>query len=76
LQTLPGFSGHAFDYTVNDARQKEAVDLGYRKWWFEVRSAKVSYRPQTLLRGDGMFRQDIFDRMLDQRDQRRMLLTE
>ena len=76
LQTLPGFSGHAFDYTVNDARQKEAVDLGYRKWWFEVRSTQVSYRPQTLLGGDGMFRQDIFDRMLDQRDQRRMLLAE
>lgn len=76
LQTLPGFSGHAFNYTLGDREQKEAVDQAYQKWWHEVRSPRVPYRAQTLLRGDGMFRQDLLDRMLDQRSTRRLLLAE
>ncbi len=76
LQTLPGFTDHPFDYTLDDARQKEALDHAYRKWWFEVRDAAGHHRSQTLLQPDGMFRQDQFDRLLDQRSKRKMLLTE
>jgi len=76
LQSLPGFSGHAFDYTRDDAYQKESVDLAYQKWWFGVRNATGGYRPETLLRGDGMFRQELLDRMIDQRSKRKMILAE
>ena len=76
LQTLPGFSGYAFDYTVDDAKQKDALDQAYRKWWFEVRDATGRYRPQTILDPTGMWRQDIFDRLLDQRSKRKMILAE
>jgi hypothetical protein len=76
LQTLPGFEGHAFDYTASDAKQKETVDFSYKKWWFEVRDKNARYRAQTLLNPDGMFRQELLDRMLDQRSRRKMILAE
>ena len=76
LQTLPGFEQHAFDYTVDDAQQKAALDAAYRKWWFEVRNKSGGYRPQTILGSDGMFRQDVFDRLLDQRSKKKMVLVE
>jgi hypothetical protein len=76
LQTLPGFGGYKFDYTIDDAAQKAALDEAYRKWWFEVRAPAARYRGQTLLDSTGMFRQDLLDRMLDQRSKRRMLLAE
>ena len=76
LQTLPGFERHAFDYTVDDAQQKDALDQAYRKWWFEVRNKNGGYRPQTILESTGMFRQDVFDRLLDQRSKKKMVLAE
>jgi hypothetical protein len=76
LQSLPGFSGYAFNYTVDDAAQKEALAQAYRKWWTEVRNPNGDFRPQTILDRSGMFRQDEFDRLLNHRDQRRVYLVE
>jgi hypothetical protein len=76
LQTLPGFSGYEFDYTIDDAKQKDALARAYQKWWFEVRKPDSRYPAQTILQPDGMFRQDIFDRLLDQRSKRKILLAE
>ncbi len=76
LQTLPGFSGYAFNYTSGDATQKEALSTAYRKWWFEVRKESTPHRAPTLLLPNGMFRQEIFDRLLDRRDNRKLLLAE
>ncbi|MDB6169914.1 MAG: c-type cytochrome precursor [Verrucomicrobia bacterium] len=76
LQTLPGFSGHEFDYSADDASQKEALALAYRKWWAEVRDKEGRYRAQTVLESSGLFRQDIFDRMLNQRSHRKIYLAE
>ncbi|MBC7365640.1 MAG: C cytochrome precursor [Undibacterium sp.] len=76
LQTLPGFESHAFDYTIDDARQKNALDQAYRKWWFEVRNQKGGYRRETILESTGIFRQDVFDRLLDQRSKKKMTIVE
>ncbi len=76
LRTLPGFGDFKFDYTLNDAQQKDALETAYRKWWFEVRTPATRFRAQTLLDSTGMFRQELFDRLLDQRSKRKMLLAE
>jgi hypothetical protein len=76
LQSLPGFTDFKFDYSINDAAQKAALETAYRKWWFEVRKPSANYRAQTLLDPTGMFRQQIFDRLLDQRSKRKMVLAE
>jgi hypothetical protein len=77
LQTLPGFSGYDFDYTVvDDAKQKDATAKAYQKWWFEQRDQNGGYRPETMLEPNGMFQQERFDRMLDQRDHRKVYLAE
>ncbi len=36
----------------------------------------MNYRAQTLLDPTGMFRQETFDRLLDQRSKRKMVLAE
>jgi hypothetical protein len=76
LQTMPGFSGYDFDYTVDDAHQKEAVAKAYQKWWFEQRDQNGGYRPETLLETTGAFRQDLLDRMIEQRNHRKVSLAE
>ncbi len=77
LQTLPGFSGYAFDYTVtDDALQKDATVKAYQKWWFEQRDQNRSFPAETMLEPNGMFQQERFDRLLDQRDHRKVYLAE
>lgn len=76
LQSLPGFSDFTFDYVASDAAQKEAVTQAYRKWWFEVRNTSSVFPPQTILDSTGMFRQSIFDRLLNQRDLRPVQIAE
>ena len=56
--------------------QKEAVALTYRKWWFEQRNQSGGYRPETMLEPDGSFRQDLLDRMIQERDHRKVYLAE
>ena len=76
LQTLPGFSGYAYDYTADDAQQKQALALAYQKWWQEVRNPGSTYRAQTLLLPTGLFQPDNFERLLDQRSSRKVFLVE
>ncbi len=76
LQTLPGFTGYEFDYRVDDTKQKESLALAYQKWWQEVRRPDDSFRAQTVLNPDGLFRQDVFERLLDQRSNRKIYLAE
>jgi hypothetical protein len=76
LQTLPGFEGYKFDYTSSDTEQKDALTLAYRKWWYEVRKDTGNYRAQTILEPNGIFRQEVFDRMLDQRDKKKVTVVE
>jgi hypothetical protein len=76
LQTLPGFEDFKFDYTSDDLAQKNALTLAYRKWWYEVRQDTGNYRAQTILEPNGIFRQEIFDRMLDHRDKKKVTVAE
>lgn len=76
LQTLPGFSGYKYDYIVDDAAQKEALALAYRKWWFEVRQPTTEFRAQTILEPNGSFRQEVFDNLLDHRDKKKVTVVE
>lgn len=76
LQTLPGFSGYKFDYTIDDAAQKEALAVAYRKWWFEVRQPTTEYRAQTILEPNGSFHQEVFDSLLDHRDKTKVTVVE
>ncbi len=76
LQSLPGFAGYGFDYTVDDAAQKDALARAYQKWWTEERNRSGVYPRPTLLDPTGMFRQDEFDRLLNQRDHKRVYLVE
>ncbi len=76
LQTLPGFADFAFDYTIDDADQKEAVARAYKKWWPDRRAPAGGYRAQTLLDPAGRFRQDVFERLLSERNNRKVFLAE
>ena len=76
LQTLPGFEDNTFDYTIDDAQQKEELARAYQKWWREVRDPRGGYRPETILDPTGLFQQDLFDRMLSQRNNRKVTLVE
>lgn len=76
LQTLPGFEALVFDYTVDDAAQKAALDEHYRNWWFKVRNQAGGYRAQTVLEPTGMWRQAVFEKLLDQRSLKKMTLAE
>jgi len=72
LRTLPGFTDYKFDYTADDAQQKEAVATQYRKWWFETRQANGGYRAQTILEPSGIFHQETFDH----RDNKKITVVE
>ena len=76
LRTLPGFEGWVFDYTVDEARQKTAATAAYQQWWSQVRRAGAIYPPGATLDADGSFRQKIYQRLLSQRDHRKIFLAE
>ena len=76
LQTLPGFANYEFDYRMDDAHQKEALTLAYQYWWQNVRKPSGRFQTPVVLEPSGIFRQDIFDRLLDQRSNRKMFLAE
>jgi hypothetical protein len=77
LKSLPGFYDFSFDYTITeDAKQKAACDRAYRIWWQKVRDSRTVYQEKTGLEPSGAFRQDIFQRLLNERDNRDVYLIE
>jgi hypothetical protein len=76
LQTLPGFSGFPFAYTAPDHLLNEAVARAYEKWLHHVRDVNAVYRPETAIESDGRFRQDIFQRLRTERDDKPIFLAE
>ena len=76
LQSLPGFAGYKYDYTVNDDLQKEASARAYQKWWKEQRDPRFNYQWKTLLQPNGTFRQSEYERLLGERDNRKVNLLE
>jgi len=76
LQTLPGFSDFSFSYTAPDYALGEAAMRAYEKWLREVRNANAVYRPETAINSDGHFRQDVFQRLRSERDEKPIFLAE
>ncbi len=76
LQTLPGFANFSFTYTAADNVLSEATARAYEKWLREVRSPGATYRPETLLDSDGRLQKDIFQRLQNERDDKRIILSE
>ncbi len=76
LQTLPGFANFSFTYTAADNVLSEATARGYEKWLREVRSPGATYQPETLLDSDGRLQKDIFQRLQNERDDKRIILSE
>jgi hypothetical protein len=76
LQTLPGFSDFSFTYTAPDHPLGEAAIRAYEKWLREVRNVNAVYRPETGINSDGRFRQDVFQRLRSERDEKPIFLAE
>jgi len=76
LQTLPGFSDFSFSYTAPDYALGEAAMRAHEKWLREVRNVNAVYRPETAINSDGDFRQDVFQRLRSERDEKPIFLAE
>jgi len=76
LQTLPGFSDFSFTYTAADDLISEVTAYAYEKWLREIRDPNATYQPETVLDADGHFRQDIFQRLRSERDDKPIILAE
>ena len=76
LKSLPGFSTFKYDYTLDDAKQKESLIQAYQMWWNNQRDISGKYRWQTILKPTGEFRQETYDRLLNERDNREVYLIE
>ena len=76
LQTLPGFSDFSFNYSAADDYLREMSAGAYEKWLRDVRERNVTYRPETALDADGRFRQDTFQRLRSERDNKPIILAE
>jgi hypothetical protein len=76
LQTLPGFSSFAFDYTATDQSLNKTAENAFKKWAREIRDPNAIYRPETGLETNGRFQEETFERLRGQRDERPILLAE
>ena len=76
LQTLPGFSDFSFTYSAADDYLREMSAGAFEKWLRDVRERNVTYRPETVLDADGRFRQDTFQRLRSERNNKPIILAE
>jgi hypothetical protein len=76
LQTLPGFSDFQFTYTADVDELGEVVRQAYQKWWNEKRPVNPNFDPEIVLTPDGQFRQDVFQRLRQERDNKPIVLAE
>ena len=76
LRTLPRFSEFPFVYTAPDQTLREAATRAYEKWLHEVSNPNAVYRTETAIDWDGRFRQDVFQRLRSERDEKPIFLAE
>ncbi|HYY14329.1 MAG TPA: hypothetical protein VE758_07870 [Chthoniobacterales bacterium] len=76
LQTLPGFAGFSFIYTADERTLRETAGGALAKWLRDVRSTSTSFDPQTGLEPDGRLKREVFERLRDERDNKRIFLAE
>jgi len=76
LQSLPGFSGFSFTYTLEDRSLREAAAGALEKWLHDVRPPNAAFPPETALDSNGRLQEDVFRRLRSERDDKRILLAE
>ena len=76
LQTLPGFSDFAFTYTSDEKSLNEAAAQAFKKWLREVRDPNALFHLETGLDSEGRFREDVFQRLRNERDNKPVVLAE
>src|SRR5438128_3387690 len=76
LQTLPGFADFSFTYTADERSLREAAGGALAKWLREVRPPSATFEPQTGLEPDGRLKREVFERLRNERDNKRILLAE
>ena len=76
LQSLPGLADFKFTYTSEGAPLEAAVQAGYRNWVNTLRPPGAHYPAEAGLLPDGRFQQEIFLRLLRQRDQAPVFIVE
>ena len=76
LQSLPGFEGHAFNYSASEQERADRVVETYRKWSREVRKPEDIFKPQTGLDQFGNLQPELFKRLRLERDESPVFLAE
>jgi hypothetical protein len=76
LQSLPGYGDYRFVYTVEGPPLDATVRAGYQDWLNRVRPPGATYPAGTGLQPDGHFQQELFLRLLHQRDQSPIFIVE
>jgi hypothetical protein len=76
LQTLPGFSDFSFTYSASEDSLRDVSAQAYQKWLGQIRDSNTTYRPETGLNTDGRFREDVFQRLGNERDDKPIILAE
>jgi Cytochrome c554 and c-prime len=76
LQTLPGFSDFHFNYTSDAHALNESAAGAFKKWLDEVRDPNAVFLPETGLDSDGHFREDLIQRLRNERDNKPVVLAE
>ncbi len=76
LQSLPGFEGHAFNYSATEQERSDRAVETYRKWSREVRKPDDIFKPETGLDQFGNLQPDLFKRLRAERDESPILLAE
>jgi len=76
LRTLPGFDDFSFVYTAPDADTFAAATRAYQLSLELRRANPKTFAPAVLLDPSGRFESGAYNRLLDQRDQRRVYLVE
>jgi hypothetical protein len=76
LQTLPGFSDFSFTYSASEDSLRDVSAQAYQKWLGQIRDPNTTYRPETGLNTDGRFREDVFQRLGNERDDKPIILAE
>jgi Doubled CXXCH motif (Paired_CXXCH_1) len=76
LQTLPGFSDFRFNYTSNNQTLNEDAASAFKKWLRSVRDPNARFSPKTGLDSEGYLRDDLMQRLRNERDNKPVVLAE
>ena len=76
VQTLPGFEGFTFKFTDDENGLTRAAAAGLDHWSRDVRGQNIVFPSQTGLDSQGRPQREIFGRLREQRDEKKIILAE